>query len=460
MRLVNTSGSRRQSERPDRIPHNSTSPAFLVRHSAASSYHHEKSLSVSMQVPAYPNPGTTAYTRPYRPDLRYGASESKLPIHQHTYPSTHVGSIYPGSVAGLVKRPYGEDDLDIVDDEYDDYALQSRPNSGRGTPLGGRRAGDPLSMPPERDVVPGYDRPRAKTEDINGAVLAQWRNHGHPMPPPPPPPLGTIPPPPGALSSRPSMVPSLTGSDPSLGPGTGTNSNARTTLRSKFSTTQLRNTYEEERQQQQQQQLTSSFSRNGSQGSLSGKTPVNGTRARSSSTPSQYTGPKVVPPPLPTASHWSSGSKSGERNRGSASSQSTGESSDYSPPQTGTPITPFGSNDSSLATTGNSTVLRPSRSQVFTGARNEGALPVQSKMLVKVHFGEDLFTLDVPRTIEYDDLVAAVAHKVRLCGRRTNGPLRIKYHDEDGDLVSLATTEDVQLAAFDMAGRTLTLYVT
>lgn len=81
-------------------------------------------------------------------------------------------------------------------------------------------------------------------------------------------------------------------------------------------------------------------------------------------------------------------------------------------------------------------------------------------MLVKVHYGEDLFTLDVPRTIEYEDLVNAVAYKVRLCGRRTNGPLRIKYHDEDGDLVSLATTEDVQLAAFDMAGGTLTLHVT
>jgi cell division control protein 24 len=463
MRLVNLTGSRRQSERPDRTTHNSTSPAFIVRHSAAA-YHHEKSLSVTMNVPAYPNTGTTAQprpSRPYRPELRYGVSDPKMPMHQHPYPSTNVGSIYPGSVAGLVKHPYGEDNLDVVDDEYDEYSLQTRPNSGRGTPLGGRRAGDPQSMPPERDVVPGYDRPRAKTEDINGAILAQWRNHGHPMPPPPPPPLGTIPPaPPGTLPSHPSAVP-RSGSDASFGPGTVTN-NPRTTLRSKFSTTQLRSTYDEERphqQQQLQQQSTSTFSRSGSQASLTGKPPVNGTRARSSSTPSQYTGPKVVPPPLPTASQWGSGSKSGERNRGSASSQSTGESSDYSPPQTGSPITPFGSNDSSLATT-NSTILRSSRSQVFTGPRNDGASPVQPKMLVKVHYGEDLFTLDVPRTIDYDELVAAVTYKVRLCGRRTNGPLRIKYHDEDGDLVSLATTEDVQLAAFDMAGRTLTLYVT
>jgi cell division control protein 24 len=448
MRLVNLSGSRRQSERAERNTPNSTSPAFPVRHSGAP-YHHEKSHSASMQSLAYSGSGSATHSRfpsPYRPDLRYGASDPKVPVHQH--PSAHVGSIYPGSVAGLVRHPYGDDRLEVVDDEpYDDYASSNRSNSGRGTPFGGRRAGDPQSMPPERDVALEYERPRAKTEDINGPVLAQWRNHAHPLPPPPPPP--------GTLPSRPSVVTSRNGSDASFGPGTG--SSSRTTLRSKFSTTQLRNAYDE---QQQQPHLSVGFSRSDSQASLTGKVPVNGMRARSSSTPSQYTGPKVIPPPLPTASNWGSDPKVGERNRGSASSQSTGESSDYSPPQTGSPITPFGSNDSSLATSANSAALRSSRSQVFTGTRKDAVSPIQLKMLVKVHYGDDLFTLDVPRTIEYDDLVAAVAYKVRLCGRRTNGPLRIKYHDEDGDLVSLATTEDVQLAAFDMAGGTLTLHVT
>ena len=461
MRLVNASGSRRQSERQGRMTPNSSNPAFPVRNSAVT-YHHEKSVSVSMHTAAYPGSATAANPRfpsPYRagPDNRYGTLEykDKVPMHQHPYPSSHVGSFYAGGVAGLVNHPYGEDNIDAAEDEYDEYALQSRPNSGRGTPLGGRRARDPQSMPPERDLVLENNRPRAKTEDINGAVLAQWRNHGHPVPPPPPPPLGSIPPPPGALPSRPSLVSSRNGSDASFGPGLGTTT--RATLRSKFSTTQLRNAYDEE---QQQSQLSSSFSRSDSQASLTSRTNVNGTRVRSSSTPSQYTGPKVIPPPLPTASQWDNSSKTGERNRGSASSQSTGESSDYSPPQTGSPITPFGSNDSSLATGAQSTALRSSRSQVFTGARKDAVLPLQPKMLVKVHYGEDLFTLDVPRAIEYDDLVTAVAHKVRLCGRRTSGPLRIKYHDEDGDLVSLATTEDVQLAAFDMAGGTLTLHVT
>lgn len=451
MRLVNASGSRRQSERSERMTINSNNPVFPVRHSAAA-YHHEKSVSASMHPSAYPRSASAISPRsgPYHtgPDNRYGTLEHKMPIYHQPHTSTYcAASTYSSSVySGTVKHPYAEDNLDVVEAEYDEYALQSDPNSGRGTPLGGRRAREPQSMPPERDPLPETNRPRAKTEDINGPVLAQWRNNGHPVPPPP----GLMPPPPsGVFPARPSLVSPRNGSDAGSG-------SSRSILRSKFSTTQLRNAYDDG----QQPHLSSSFSRSDSQASLTGRIPANGTRARSSSTPSQYTGPKVIPPPLPPASHWGNALKSGERNRGSASSQSTGESSDYSPPQTGSPITPFGSNDSSLATSAQSAALRSSRSQVFTGARKDAISPLQPKMLVKVHYGEDLFTLDVPRAIEYDDLVNAVAHKVRLCGRRTSGPLRIKYHDEDGDLVSLATTEDVQLAAFDMAGGTLTLHVT
>ncbi|KAF8585998.1 hypothetical protein K439DRAFT_1409563 [Ramaria rubella] len=448
MRLVNASGSRRQSERSDRVTTlNSTSPA-ASRYSAAG-YTHDKSLS--MQSSVYP--GSAALPRfpnPHRSELRQEPKMSRNP-----YPSPHIASMYSASVAGFVNHPYGEDSLDVIDDEFGEYSRQNRPNSGRGTPLGGRRAGDPQSMPPERDFVPEYDRPRAKTEDINGAILAQWRNHGHPVPPPPPPLLGAMPAVPVA-PTRPSLTPLRNGSDASFGPGVVPATRAG--LRSKFSTTQLKSAYDvEQLQLQEQQRPASSFSRNGPQASVTGPSPPNGPRARSSSTPSQYI-PKPIPPPLP-ASQWGSGIKAGERNRGSASSQSTNESSDYSPPQTGSPITPYGSTDSSLTNSTTSNGLRSTRSQVFTGARKDGALSMP-KMLVKVHYGEDLFTLDVPRSIEYEELVAGVGHKVRRCGpRRIPGPLRIKYQDEDGDLVSLSTTEDVQLA-FDMADGTLTLYVT
>ena len=51
--------------------------------------------------------------------------------------------------------------------------------------------------------------------------------------------------------------------------------------------------------------------------------------------------------------------------------------------------------------------------------------------------------------------------KIRLCGpRRDDGPLRVKYKDEDGDLVSLGSTEDVQMAFESFRpGNQVTLYV-
>ncbi|KAF8514244.1 hypothetical protein BU17DRAFT_52783 [Hysterangium stoloniferum] len=444
MRLVGLSGSRRQSERQDRIgTPNSTNPALALRHSAAG-YHHEKSLSVHMQTPAYPGTGTAARFPGYRTEAWHNGngSEIKIPIHHQAYPSSTTNPMYPN----IVKHPYGGDNLDDAETEYNEYSARPQSSSGRRTPLGGRRAGDSHSMPPERDPAPGYDRPRAKTEVLNSAVMQQWRHDDHPVPPPhfvssP------LPPPPGALVTRPSLS-SRNTSDPGYSPGV-IPAITRPALRSKFSTTRLRDAYDEEQQRQQQQPPP--FSRTGSQASVMSGNGLNGTRARSSSTPSQYNGPKPLPPPLPTTSQWGNAPKTGERNRGSASSQSTGESSDYSPPRTGSPITSFGSVDFSVTPNTHSTGLRSTRSQVFTGQKEN--------MLVKVRYGEDLFTLDVPRSIDYDDLVANVGHKVRRCGpRRTPGPLRIKYQDEDSDLVSLSTTEDVQLA-FDMAGGTLTLYV-
>ncbi|KAJ2986649.1 hypothetical protein NUW54_g9688 [Trametes sanguinea] len=68
-------------------------------------------------------------------------------------------------------------------------------------------------------------------------------------------------------------------------------------------------------------------------------------------------------------------------------------------------------------------------------------------LLAQQHFGEDIFVIQVPRTTEYSELVDKVGKKIRLCGpRRDDGPLRVKYKDEDGDLVSLGSTEDVQMA--------------
>ena len=147
----------------------------------------------------------------------------------------------------------------------------------------------------------------------------------------------------------------------------------------------------------------------------------------------------------------------GESKRGSGSSHSTADnSSDYSP--NSSPITPFGSSDTSLSgMTGVS--ARSHHDKVLQSAAEQLELAVPVK--VKVHFHEDIFVIQVPRTTEYSELVDKVGKKIRLCGpRRDDGPLRVKYKDEDGDLVSLGSTEDVQMAFESFRpGNQVTLYV-
>lgn len=181
-------------------------------------------------------------------------------------------------------------------------------------------------------------------------------------------------------------------------------------------------------------------------------------RSRSASQPTAYV-PRVPPPPLPTSLPWQAqnGNGNGDSKRGSSSSQSTADnSSDYSP--NSSPITPFGSSDSSLS--GMPGINgRSHHDKVLASATEQLELTVPVK--VKVHFHEDIFVIQVPRTTEYEELVERVGRKIRLCGpRRDDGPLRVKYKDEDGDLVSLGSTEDVQMAFESFRpGSQVTLYV-
>lgn len=315
---------------------------------------------------------------------------------------------------------YPQDETSEVDDDLEDYppAYSSR----SGTPVNHRRGAVVQSMYPERDSVPGYDRPRARTEDYNGPVMRQWQRSAHPMPPPSgPPPVGALPIP--TNTSRPQVTRlSSNASDASFGQGTAT----RPSLRSKFSSTRLNSTYD----------------------STGRATPPMFTgvpyRSRSSSQPSTYN-PHIDPaPPLPTQ-QWSDQSKSSTNGsvpsskRGSGSSAS---SSDFSQHST-SPVTPLGSSDTSLA----GSTLRPLRSQNFMAQPNNSS----SMVKIKVHFLEDIFVIQVPRYTEYDELVEKVHRKIRLCGaRRDDGPLKVKYVDEDGDMISLGSTEDVQMA-FEMS---------
>lgn len=66
---------------------------------------------------------------------------------------------------------------------------------------------------------------------------------------------------------------------------------------------------------------------------------------------------------------------------------------------------------------------------------------------VKVHFMNDLFVIQVPDAARYDDLMDRLGKRIKLCGfQESDGVLIVKYRDEDGDLVSMRSNEDVQMA--------------
>lgn len=360
------------------------------------------------------------------------------------YKDDPIGNGYGSGPQGY--PPHDGFDAEDNEDEFEDYPpTNGYASSGRGTPVGARRG--TASMPPERETMPGYDRPRAQTEGVDGPALAQWRNNGRGGPG-----LGSNirPITPRLNSNMSAMSAASYASDASF--GNGVSSSRPPPLRSQFSSNKLRAGYQENGSGDFRNGLPPKPSHN--------STPVPLNRSRSASQPSAYV-PRTIPPPLPPALQWNSQSNSSlasTNKRGSGSSQSTGDSSDYSP-NSSSPITPFGSSESSLGGVG----LRTSRSQVFENAVNgAGNAPFPHPVKVKVHFHEDIFVIQVPRATVYEDLVGKVGRKIRLCGpRRDDGPLRVKYKDEDGDMVSLGSTEDVQMAfeQFRPGGQVI-LYVT
>ncbi|KAF7428050.1 hypothetical protein PC9H_007269 [Pleurotus ostreatus] len=390
-RLIREAAQRRASERGlSRIAtnhhsytSNSTNPA-QSRQPSASFSHHVTTPSTGSQLSSYPNSALPAH--PANGRLRrlspYGDEMQQL----NGYASGQT-TPYPGGPQGY--PPHEGFEFEPDEDEYEDYPpVNNYASSGRGTPLGTRRE-NAMSMPPERNGMSGFDRSRPQTEDSNGPNMGQWHPASASLRPIPP-----------RLQSSSSVA--SYASESNLSNGVSSNaSRTRPPLRSQFSSTRLRNPHDP---------------------IPNGLPPPPINRSRSASQPSAYI-PQSVPPPLPT--QWDprpTVTTTGKR--GSGSSESTGDSSEYSP-NSSSPITPYGSTDSSIDRVG---MRMP---------------PVK----IKVHFNEDIFVIQVSRHTEYDELVEKVGRKIRLCGpRRDDGPLRVKYKDEDGDMVSLGSTEDVQMA--------------
>ena len=447
-------------------------------------------------------PSSSTYNRITNQSSHY----SPASIYSHTSQSSTSTTIrgrpsgsltpYDGSYSSGA-HPHDGFDVDNDDDDSEDYSSSGfGPVSGR-TPVF-RRGPNSLSMPPEREGNnPVTERPRAQTEGTDGPVIAQWRSNG--LPPMPSTSSSHQSPQPGMRPGTPrlnsnNMSASSYASDASFGsavpPGP---KSARPQLRNQYSSTRLRNGYESPNNNGPvvvapniMNVMNAGDYRGGRSATPTLLPPQPMSRSRSVSQPQAYIPPPSSSsgggaPPMPPANsaqmHWNrdrdhrplpttSNGVLGEVNgkRGSGSSQSTGESSDYSP-NSSSPITPYGSSESSLG----GMVLPTSRAHSTTPGlhlhhhhRYRPEPPLSPPVKVKVHFHEDIFVIQVPRSTEYGDLVDKVGKKIRLCGpRRDDGPLRVKYKDEDGDMVSLGSTEDVQMA-FEQyrPGGQVTLFVT
>ncbi|KAI0695536.1 hypothetical protein BC835DRAFT_1414811 [Cytidiella melzeri] len=402
-RLIQEVAARRTSESRSvhmqmRFAHiaNSTNPAPASR---PNPYGSERTFSVFSQTnSAVSTPGSTLppYPGPYN------GRNSRF--------ASSVGSDEQSVLGGPPGYPPAYDGFDPDgDDDYEDYPMMaSTPVSGRGTPISARRPTQP----------DGYSSVRS-----SGSAVS-------PIPP---------------LSGYPHLMQNgRQGAGRMSQSGHGSQ---RPPLRSQFSSAGLKD-------------MALAESRSNSRASGPSPQPpahsMPPTRSRSASQPSAYV-PRQPPPPLPTSGPWEEQSQHPiDSKRGSGSSQSTGDnSSDYSP-TSGSPITPYGSSDSSLS---GIVQGRAHQDKMLTSATQQLQFSVPVK--VKVHFHEDIFVIQVPRATEYEELVERVGRKIRLCGpRRDDGPLRVKYKDEDGDLVSLGSTEDVQMAFESFRpGSQVTLYV-
>ncbi|KAI8972156.1 hypothetical protein BDB01DRAFT_900585 [Pilobolus umbonatus] len=83
-------------------------------------------------------------------------------------------------------------------------------------------------------------------------------------------------------------------------------------------------------------------------------------------------------------------------------------------------------------------------------------------MKIKVHYFGAIYVVVVPDTIQYDELQRRIESKIKLCGQEfETAVFGLKYEDEDGDLITISSSEDVQMG-FENRGpnNTVNLYVT
>lgn len=79
------------------------------------------------------------------------------------------------------------------------------------------------------------------------------------------------------------------------------------------------------------------------------------------------------------------------------------------------------------------------------GYRYEGNVASPNDITkVKVHYYGAIYVVVVPTDIEFTDLQRRIESKIKLCGQEFES-FGLKYEDEDGDLITISSSEDVQM---------------
>ncbi|KAI9476329.1 MAG: hypothetical protein EXX96DRAFT_596456 [Benjaminiella poitrasii] len=109
--------------------------------------------------------------------------------------------------------------------------------------------------------------------------------------------------------------------------------------------------------------------------------------------------------------------------------------------------------------------ITPTTATVAGGGSSTAPLPSQQQQditKVKVHYFGAIYVVVVPTNIEFEELQRRIESKIKLCGQEfETSILGLKYEDEDGDLITISSSEDVQMG-FENKGpnNAVNLYVT
>nr|QBH67572.1 putative CDC24-GTP/GDP exchange factor [Ustilago esculenta] len=168
-----------------------------------------------------------------------------------------------------------------------------------------------------------------------------------------------------------------------------------------------------------------------------------------------------LPPSNPSSTHGGNVGGTGGEKRFSSSSISTsesGQSGQYSrPPSSTAASSPVNVTNSASATPMQRfSNLSSSHRAPPPGNPN----PNSNAIKLIVNFGDDKYVVVVLTTISFSALLDKVTKKVRVCsGKSIEHTLRMRYIDEDGDNVLINADEDVQMAFETAAGGEVDLVV-